>query len=188
MEEIGQRSPESARPRWRYWKFVGVFLLITILAAGGFFIWGKYLSPEAKRERELQQNYEKATKALSAFEEAMRNDTYGGKTPEETLKIFIEALKKEDIELASKYFILETNANSPDYLTRKKWEGALMKAKQEERLMKIIDILSKAEPDPEAVIGLDYYVFSARDENEVVIADIDFQLNKQSGVWKIISL
>jgi len=36
----------------------------------------------------------------------MSEDTYGGKTPEETLNLFIEALKKEDLELASKYFVL----------------------------------------------------------------------------------
>src|SRR3989344_8418422 len=33
-------------------------------------------------------------------------DTYGGKTPKETLELFIAAVEKEDFELASKYFVL----------------------------------------------------------------------------------
>ncbi len=35
-----------------------------------------------------------------------KNDKYGGKTPEETFDLFIDALKKEDIDLASKYFVI----------------------------------------------------------------------------------
>lgn len=34
-------------------------------------------------------------------------DTYGGKTPKETLKMFITAIEKEDFDLASKYFVIE---------------------------------------------------------------------------------
>lgn len=34
-------------------------------------------------------------------------DTYGGKTPQETLDLFISAVEKSDYELASKYFVVE---------------------------------------------------------------------------------
>lgn len=39
--------------------------------------------------------------------EAEKNDFYGGDTPEETIDLFIEALKKEDYDLAVKYFAIE---------------------------------------------------------------------------------
>ena len=94
-------SPKSKR----FWVVLIAFLAI-ILLIGGFVVWTNYLSPQAKSERETRLNYEKATKALSDFETAMKNDTYGGKTPQETLEMFIDALKKGDIELASKYFSL----------------------------------------------------------------------------------
>ncbi len=45
--------------------------------------------------------YKRAYEKLS---EPYYNDTYGGKTPEETYDLFIDALKKGDVELASKYF------------------------------------------------------------------------------------
>ncbi len=35
--------------------------------------------------------------------EKQKNDNYGGKTPEETLELYVEALKAGDIALASKY-------------------------------------------------------------------------------------
>ncbi len=50
-------------------------------------------------------------KQTDKFQEALRRpykeDTYGGKTPEETWAMFLEALKKGDVELASKYFVVE---------------------------------------------------------------------------------
>ena len=39
--------------------------------------------------------------------EAYKNDTHGGDTPEETWNMFIDALEKGDVELASKYFVVE---------------------------------------------------------------------------------
>ena len=41
---------------------------------------------------------------------AYQEDTHGGGTPEETLQLFIDALKSGDIELASKYYIPEKQA------------------------------------------------------------------------------
>ena len=43
-------------------------------------------------------------------------DTYGGKTPQETLDMFISAVEKGDYELASKYFVLERQIEWKDNL------------------------------------------------------------------------
>ncbi len=42
----------------------------------------------------------------NALLEAMRNDTYGGKTPEETFDLFLIALSNNDYELSAKYYDL----------------------------------------------------------------------------------
>ncbi|MEK7143610.1 MAG: hypothetical protein AAB756_02155, partial [Patescibacteria group bacterium] len=39
------------------------------------------------------------------LDEVYKKDTYGGATPEETLALFIDALKKGDTDLAAKYFV-----------------------------------------------------------------------------------
>lgn len=170
-----------------YWKFVIGFLFIMGLALGVYYAWQKYYSPEAKSNQAEEEKWEKAQKALNTLDETLRQDTYGGKTPEETLKMFIDALKKDDIELASKYFALDTNMGSPDYLTRRIWEEGLQKAKDEKRLIAIIDLLSKATFDKKSSYGETAWFIVGNKKGEVE-ADININLNKQSGVWKIESL
>lgn len=167
----------------KYWKFVMGFLGIILLTGGGFFIWDKYFSPQAKLERQTQENYQKYLDWQNNYENAMKNDTYGGKTPEETLSMFIDALKKGDVELASKYFALREDGSSDP-----KWEEALIKTKSENKLSEIINILLQARSDPQAAISKDYYVFSTHDKNGTVIADIDLHFNNYSNIWKIESL
>lgn len=59
--------------------------------------------------REFLANYllsREQKKIQEQFEKPYREDRYGGKTPEETFDMFLNALRKGDIDLASKYFVL----------------------------------------------------------------------------------
>ena len=183
MEEQIQQNPSSEKSGRKYWKFVIGFLIIIVVVAGGFFVWDKYFSQQAKLNRQNAENYQKYLDWQKNYEKAMREDTYGGKTPEETLQMFIEALRKEDVELASKYFVLRSDGSSDP-----KWKEGLIKTKEIGKLQEVINVLSKAKPDLGARISEEYYVFSTRDENGTVTADIDLRINKYSGVWKIESL
>src|SRR3989338_5937850 len=58
----------------------------------------------------LRANWE-ARRLQAQWEKPYREDKYGGKTPEETYDMFLEALRKEDTTLASKYFIIEKQDN-----------------------------------------------------------------------------
>lgn len=116
----------------RHW--IGT-LIVAIVA--GFVIFGFLRSQEflasflANRE---------TNRVIKELERPYREDKYGGKTPEETFDLFLEALRKGDIELASKYFELENqeewleklsqykeNNNLSDFLKelereRKEWQ------------------------------------------------------------------
>ncbi|MFH0806723.1 MAG: hypothetical protein V1885_03310 [Candidatus Brennerbacteria bacterium] len=171
----------------KFWKFATWFVVIVVVA--GVVVWvADYVSPGARSARETQRNYELYQQGINDMEAALRADTYGGATPQETLDLFVDALRKGDIELASKYFELDINTQSEDYLTRRKWEQALEKARSDGKSDYILSVVAIARPDPQAAITEDYFVFSARDENGVVITDLDMRLNKYSGVWKIQSL
>ena len=165
-----------------FWKFLIGFLAIMVLVGGGYFVWERYLSPQAKANRETQKNYEKYLTWQKNYEKAMTEDTFGGKTPEETLQMFIEALKKEDIELASKYFILEDDGQ-PD----PKWKEGLIKTKETGKLLEVIGLLSKAKSDLEAISNKEDFKFATY-ENSKLKAYINLEFNKYSGVWKIESL
>ncbi len=99
----------SAGPVYRRWWFwVGVI----VLAFGTLYLKG-YLSWKGEQymydvQNVVSQAYSTYLKKQSAdLEAAYRADTYGGETPEETLRLFVEALEKRDFELASKYFVIE---------------------------------------------------------------------------------
>lgn len=49
----------------------------------------------------------KYQRAIEEYLKPYKEDFVGGNTPEETVDLFIEALKKGDYELASKYFTVE---------------------------------------------------------------------------------
>ena len=123
---------------------------------------------------------------MEAFEAAMKADIYGGKTPEETLAMFVDALKKGDMGLASKYFMLDTNTQSPDYLTRRKWEEILNKVNTDNKISDLIVSLEKAKTAGSSIQG--YFGFEVRDKDGKLVGDIGMQLNKYSQIWKIESM
>ena len=75
------------------------------MLSSAFIGWGIY------KQWQMRRGVEKFAEALKQLEQedyriAMA-DTYGGKTPQETLQMYIGAVEKGDYELASKYFIGE---------------------------------------------------------------------------------
>src|SRR3989344_943247 len=54
--------------------------------------------------------------SLDAYIDIFKNDTYGGKTPEETLKLFIDALRGCEVEKASLYFLPDDNGSRERWL------------------------------------------------------------------------
>ena len=62
---------------------------------------------QSKQGQEIKKSAEAFQKAEQELYQKMMADTYGGKTPQETLELFIAAVEKGDYELASKYFVAE---------------------------------------------------------------------------------
>ncbi|HRY62837.1 MAG TPA: hypothetical protein P5056_03660 [Candidatus Paceibacterota bacterium] len=78
-----------------------LFALFVGIAALGYY-WPTIQEYRYKMEAERFMNEINAEKArILALEKA---DTFGGKTPEETFDMFLNALKAGDTELASKYY------------------------------------------------------------------------------------
>lgn len=86
-------------------------LIVAIVA--GFVIFGLL------RGQEFLANFlanRETSRIIKELERPYREDKYGGKTPEETFDLFLNALRKGDIELASKYFELEKQEEWKDTL------------------------------------------------------------------------
>ncbi|MBI2064963.1 MAG: hypothetical protein HYT62_02845, partial [Candidatus Yanofskybacteria bacterium] len=140
----------------------------------GFFIWERYQGYGEYRDyKALERRYI----------EAMTEDSYGGKTPQETLDLFVVALKDEDVELASKYFMLDDN------LSREKWLKTLKIFKEQGVLDDMArDIEGKTQEDKEGKTDENDFKFVMYDENGDVGARINMRFNQYSKVWKIESL
>ncbi|MBI2055732.1 MAG: hypothetical protein HYT42_02460, partial [Candidatus Sungbacteria bacterium] len=109
-------------------KSVGGILALVAAAAGVLFL-ADYLrywrSPEYRVE-----------KGLKELERQYREDKYGGDTPEETLRLFIDALKRGDVELASRYFPVGY---------QEKWRKELIGIKEKKFLGKMTYDLERTE-------------------------------------------
>lgn len=80
---------------FKHWAGIPVLILVALALIWGIpYLSGKY------RVWQVNNSYEKLS-------EPYFKDSYGGKTPEETYDLFVDALKDEDIGLASKYFVIE---------------------------------------------------------------------------------
>jgi hypothetical protein len=115
---------------------------------------------------------------VSNVERLYREDTYGGKTPQETFDMFRNALKAGDIELAAKYFVPELQASKLTYLNQVVKFGLMEE---------FISYLDRAKSDGEEP-KMGSYFFYTVDENNMM--ELDFQLffNEQAKIWKMQSL
>src|SRR3989344_6108538 len=83
-------------------RFFIAFLAMIGTALFLFFAWKIYLWKSGKEPDLIAEAVRQAEQKDYAIAMA---DTYGGKTPQETLQMYISAVEKGDYELASKYFI-----------------------------------------------------------------------------------
>ena len=121
----------------------------------------------------------KALADYNTYLDKFKNDTIGGKTPEETLKMFVAALKKGDVELASQYFSLD------DKGSRQKWVDYLKSVQSKNLLVTMAnDIEKEARPFGNASSGR--FTYKIYDKDGTVGVTID--LSKNIDTWKIISL
>ncbi len=102
MEDIkpSQNLLQSPKPsKSKYWKFIIGFLAIVLVVFIGFPLAREfYYSLFANR---AISNYFKFEKEYLA---ALKNDTFGGKTPQETYEMFLDTLRKGDILSAAKFY------------------------------------------------------------------------------------
>lgn len=143
--------------------FLGVFFLVLLIL---------FLAPKAAswyegwKDARFQTKVEGVRKGI--YDAAMA-DTYGGKTPQETLQMYIEAVEKGDHELASKYFVEKE---------REKWRNELGKIRVADK----IDVFIT--PLKDALLSEGSY---STDKQQFFISDpvgVDFILYP-NGIWKL---
>ncbi len=128
------------------------------------------------------QAYER--EQLKAFEDYLNGlqenvDEQGGATPEETLNLFVTALRQEDVSLASSYFLPDQNGS------REKWVNYLQGVKGNGYMQLMADdIENRAEPAGSSYDG--NFAYEILNDNGTVGVSIELQFNGR--VWKVESI
>jgi hypothetical protein len=136
----------------------------------------------------MVKDYEGYEAAIKEYRSKEAVDTYGGKTPEQTIEMFVKALEEGNIDLASKYFALEKNDRSPDYMTRRAAEKVLAEAKQDGRLPLIISTLRKMRPANHKTASNNTVDYISLGQDGMAEHSMTLEYSETSGIWKIESL
>ena len=159
-------------------------VLMGALIAGAFFVY-RYINDRqvfARMDQGGVGDFPVSKRQYAAYlkfiEERDKADNFGSTTPEGTLELFVDALKKEDVSLATKYFVPEKQK------------------KMEEDLILIIkngrkEIVAGLVLDYEKKECLDYMdkcIFSSYLEEKKAWSETQVIKNKFTNKWKIESL
>ncbi|MFH0852584.1 MAG: hypothetical protein V1845_03195 [bacterium] len=170
----------------------GIFILIAaaFIWVVYFFAWPYYQSWKIGRDWQAVEN------ELTSY---FKSDTYGGATPQETYDLYVAALKRGDLESASRYFYFQKEDGQKAKLQDLAAKG---------ELQKYIDDLPKWEEMKEEEYwdkdGKQYsFTFIVEKDREyfdellgrnaileagTYSGTVTFQLNKYANIWKIYSL
>ncbi|OGZ99803.1 MAG: hypothetical protein A3C07_02195 [Candidatus Sungbacteria bacterium RIFCSPHIGHO2_02_FULL_47_11] len=154
--------------------------LIKFLIAAGVIVLLGTAALYAIREWRYRNDPEyQVVKNFQELERRYAEDQYGGETPEETLRLFIDALKKEDVDLATKYFVIDE---------QKKWRNELLIIKEKGLLDEMVKDLERPREKKPLIENTDnrfnYFIYN--DDNILaVVIDI---ARGPNGKWKILDL
>jgi len=162
--------------KWLPIIIIGFMVVLTISTLFSKYIWNGLVT-RYKTKVFLNKIYKQ--------EQSYKNDTYGGKTPEETYQMFLTALKAKDIELASKYFVLEE---------QERYKQALQEVDKNGKWDLMMDDLTQKNLKW-TMIGKVLCTLEIFDKNNIFLTQIDFALPSKAfstlepvtGVWKVSS-
>lgn len=151
-------------------KFLGGGLALVAIGVGALYLvqFYKYRSsPEYRAEQYFKD-----------LERRYAEDPYGGSTPEETLQLFVDALKKGDVELASKYFVVDKQEEQLKYLSE---------LKSGDKVGILVSELSF--PFTKRPLGADdsHYIFDIYNHKDNTHIQFDVAIGPNSK-WKIVDL
>ena len=164
---------------------------VLLLAAAGV-LWGILYGQPYIGEWKVKWE---AKMLQERLERPYRQDKYGGKTPEETFDMFLDALRKEDIDLASKYFVLNKQEQWKktleeykkqnllvDFLkeqvgVKEKWNKINQTAETIQEFSYEFELTNGAQADLE---GQKLYLEAGTYKNSII-----FNKNTATNIWKI---
>ncbi len=183
----GSQAGINWRQFGKHWVVVFILGAVAVLVVWTMLTHGAWM-------RDIQDKW-MAYRYQRSVEKPFKDDKFGGETPEETFDLFISALEKGDVELASKYFVLNR---------QEQWEKTLSDYKDQVLLVDFIEELKskrvkwqKVTYDDENVVSFEYEFLVEEDTTvdfngqkiEIPAGnytdDTVFEKNIYTNIWKI---
>lgn len=158
---------------------IGVGVLVVLLGAVWFFGVRDWWAVKTFTENDGPMTEGQYLRYVEVQDLAERADNYGSTTPEGTLALFIEALKKGDAELASKYFLVEKQKEYKEAVINWTTLG------KNTNIAAMFELMKKPVFDEET--GLAYFRTMVEGTGDLPI-EISMIKNKYSQKWKIESM
>jgi len=138
--------------------------------------WRESVAPIKKQYYEALEYSRKVKESIKKEKQMLAQDHYGGKTPEETLAMFVGALKKKDAKLAAKYYL------PWEWEDKEKWLNNYLYGEGAKRFITVYErqIINR---DPDYFSGIALEVKEHIDDKYPYY--IEFVLNKETNLWKI---
>lgn len=153
-----------------------IFIVIAFIPIS-YCVWYFILSPEAQQAQGVRAAYDYYSRVQNNF----AADTYGGKTPEETIQLFTKALEEDNLELAAKYMRRDKNGKEdPRYLETLK----SLTVEQKQKLISDLKNMQVLEDGSDGY-SADYGVL---DEQGHTRFGVTLYKGKYTPVWKIDSM
>lgn len=154
---------------------LGVLILIVVVFLGlTAYLFGYPQYQKQQLEKETKEFLEQYANKYSM------EDTTGGATPEETWSMFVEALKKGDIELAAKYFDPRERDKALEWLKIVKNNNGLEEMTRD--LTSYMISKSKEKSD------LIEYIVGPKEDGENSMIYPVFVKNSYTSIWKILKV
>jgi hypothetical protein len=164
---------------------ISIAILILVLIGMFFYLGGWEEIEKMKKLKEesdlVKKAVEESNKIIDDYKNILAGDIYGGKTPQETIDMFIASLENKDFQLASKYFMPNNELSCSEF------EKILEEKEKQGKIPEIIALLKEIEKAPrESINENKYFEFVVWDEKREMIENSIFLIfNELSGVWKI---
>ncbi len=115
-----------------WWKKSLIFIIVVSLSVVGYH-YSYLLVPVSQIEfketsewlNEKPRSQAEVERYFTALEEAYRKDDIGGETPQETLALWVEAVKEGNLEKASTYFLVEYRSGALERMEESKKNSVL---------------------------------------------------------------
>ena len=162
-------------------KIIIIAIVFLLIAVGGYIAGNltKYGLDVRKADKTVER-------FQGSLEEPYKKDVYGGKTPEETWAMYIDALKKGDIDLAIKYYAVGDQEKREKFLAEEKQIDSLKLY-----LEQLSVPLQKDNSLPDFILANKesaYYYYMVKDleTGEMIKNTVELYLNPYTKVWKIL--